>query len=101
MVVSEEQQQNEVIPLCNVTLMGQFNYISKKITSWSSIWSEHIKDIVIATPQGTLIDNHTHGKVMFYSEDRGMTSPYSNIVRVLKERETTSIVSYMFTMTYS
>ena len=95
MMVSKQQHQNDVRPFCNVTLMGQFNYKSKKISSWSSIWSEHIKDIVIATPQGTLIDNHTYGRVMFYSEDRGMTSPYSNIVRVLKERHNINCLLYV------
>ena len=32
MVVSEKELENEVRPFCNVTLMGQFNYISQKIT---------------------------------------------------------------------
>ena len=95
MVVSKEQRQNEVRSFCNVTLMGQFNYISKKISSWSSIWSEHIKDIIIATPKGTPIDNYTYGQFMFYKGDRGMTSPYSNILKILKDSDSINCLLYV------
>ena len=94
-VGSKVQPQKKVEPFCNVTLMGQFNYISKNITRWSTIWSEHIQDIVIATPENTPIDNHTHGKVMFYKKDRGKKSPYSNILKVLKERNSINCLLYV------
>ena len=95
MVGSKEKQKDKVGPFCNVTLMGQFNYISKNISSWSTIWSEHIKDIVIATPESTPIDNQTYGKVIFYNEDRGLTSPYSNILKLLKERKSINCLLYV------
>ena len=94
-VESKVQHQNKVAPFCNVTLMGQFNYVSKNISSWSTIWSEHIQDIVIATPKGTPIVNYTYGKIMFYNEDRGRTSPYKNIFKVLKQRDNINCLLYV------
>ena len=81
----EQQRRPRPWPFYEVTLMGQFNYISKNVSSWSNIWSEHINDIVIATPEGTPIEKGTFGRPMFYKQDSGHTSPYTNILRVLKE----------------
>ena len=78
-----------------VTLMGQFNYISKNVSTWSNNWSEHIKDIVIATPEGTPIENDTLGRPMFYKKDNGFTSPYTNILKVLKENDNVDRLLYV------
>ena len=60
MKVSNVEKRKEFGPkVRNATLMGQFNSKSKHISSWINIWSKHIKDIVIATPEGTPIDAGT------------------------------------------
>ena len=91
----KSSQSNERKTFCDVTLMGQFNYISKNISSWSNNWSNHIKDIVVATPEGTPIEEDTFGSIMFYQQDSGITSPYSNILRVLKERNNINCLLYV------
>ena len=84
---------------CNVTLMGQFNSKSKHISTWINIWSKHIKDIVIATPEGTSIEAQTcrglRCRIMFFKDDRGRLSPYSNILRVLKEDNSVNSLLYV------
>ena len=91
----EEQRRPRPRPFCKVTLMGQFNYISKHVSSWSNIWSKHTKEIVIATPEGTPIEKDTFGRPMLYKQDSGFTSPYTNIVRVLKENDGVNCLLYV------
>ena len=77
----------KIEPTCNTTLMGQFNYISSNISVWNRMWSKQIKDIVIATPIDTPIQNLTLSQYMFYQGDRGTHSPYSNMAKVIKENK--------------
>ena len=96
MVASNKQQRRpRTMPFNEVTLMGQFNYISKNVSNWSNIWSDHIRDIVIATPEGTPVENGTLGRPMFYKQDGGHTSPYINILKVLKENNSVNRLLYV------
>ena len=96
MVESYKQQRRpRPMPFSEVTLMGQFNYISKNVSNWSNVWSDHIRDIVIATPEGTPVENDTFGKPMFYKQDGGHTSPYINILKVLKENNSVNRLLYV------
>ena len=94
-LISQQEQKKEQGRICDVTLMGQFNYISKNISRWSHDWSDHINDIVIAAPEGTHIEDGTIGRPMFYKKDNGLVSPYSNILRVLEENKTVKCLLYV------
>ena len=73
------------------TLIGQFNYPSKFYSKWSEIWSKFTKDIVMSIPENITHPNYnTVGKRIFgrfvkYQGDKGYTSPYMNMARVIRE----------------
>ena len=73
----------------NFSLMGQFNFISNNISTWSNSWSKLINpnDIIIAVPDCL---SHRYPKLsqasyLCYEGDKGFYSPYMNIVRILRK----------------
>ena len=95
MLISHQEREKENRRFCDVTLMGQFNYISENISRWTHNWSDYFNDIVIATPEGTHIEKDTIGLPIFYKQDNGIISPYSNILRVLNERKNVKCLLYV------
>ena len=94
-LISHQERERKNRRFCDVTLMGQFNFISGNISRWTHDWSDYFNDIVIATPDGTNIEDSTIGRPIFYKKDNGIVSPYSNILRLLKERKSIKCLLYV------
>ena len=75
--------------------MGQFNFFSNNISTWIKAWSKVVNpsNMVIAVPYLNPYPFYlpypaiTHGKYLFYTYDMGTTSPYVNMIKIIKEAE--------------
>ena len=85
------KQQNQsrpmIHPYANVTLMGQFNYVSNSISTWRNAWSHVVNpnNIVIAAPNDASHPYPKEGRYKFYQGDAGYYSPYINMANVIRE----------------
>ena len=90
--------QEKLNPYQNITLLGQFNYMSKNVSLWIDAWSKVINrnKIVVAAPCHIPelpvcplrpYPTISPSKYLFYVYDGGQYSPYINIAKVIKEEE--------------
>ena len=80
--------------------MGQFNYISHNVSTWTDSWSKIFRptDIVIADPDNAWhpYPKLTSARYMFYPAERtGGYSPYINLGKVLKGNKNLRSILYV------
>ena len=72
----------------NFSLLGQFNYDSNNISTWTKSWSKLVdpNDIIIAVPNSSCHKNPSisPSRYLCYQQDNGFYSPYINIAKALR-----------------